>query len=51
MIIIGPFNSFHVEEISSLFKDKNIPYEITQDPQALEKIHQRDRQRTLTRDR
>jgi hypothetical protein len=48
-MLIGPFSSFHIDEIKQRLAEQNIPYALVQDPQALEKIRSEEKQRPPSR--
>lgn len=44
-MLIGPFNSFHIEEVKKILGDHQVTFEVIQDPQALEKMRAVDKER------
>ncbi len=45
---IGPFSSFHVDQVEELLQQKNIEYSLFQDPEAVEKIRDLEVERAPT---
>lgn len=50
-MLIGPFSSFHIDEIKQRLEEQNIPHELIQDPQTLEKIRAEEALRQPSRTR
>lgn len=45
-MVIGPFNGFHVQEIIRVLKERGVEPTVLQDPEALDKIRDKDKDET-----
>lgn len=42
-MLLGPFNSFHIQELVDYLNQKNIEHQLIQDPEAIQKIRDADK--------